>query len=156
MASVSLSKEPLARWRHAAVYSNHRMLVWGGDGGTVRIETSAVGCFDVLSASWADTRHLSQYLPDGLYSMAVACDEESAYSFGGRTKSERINDLYEVNLTSLVCRKLVPSAHSAPSPSARAGSAMLCSRRKLVNYGGYCDGDRVSDELHVFDLDNSK
>ena len=153
MASVSLSKEPLVRYKHAAVASNHRMLVWGGDGGVkVRIETSAVECFDVLSASWAETRQLSKCLPDGLYGMAIACDEERAYSFGGLTKSGHINDLYEVNLTSLVCRKLGPSAHSAPSPSGRAGSAMLCSRRKLVHYGGYCGGG-VSD---VFDLDNSK
>ena len=125
MASVSLSKEPLARSSHAAVASNHRMLVWGGDCGTVRIETSAVECFDVLSASWEETRHLSQYLPDGLNNMAVVCDEERAYSFGGWTKSGRINDLYEVNLKSLVCRKLVPSALSVPSPSARVGSNVM-------------------------------
>ena len=48
-------------------------------------------------------------LPDGLRYMAVACDEERAYTFGGETAGfERINDVYEVDLTSLVCSKIQP------------------------------------------------
>ena len=93
------------------------MAVWGGEGGRgVHIETSVVECFDVLSATWMEAR---QYLPDGLHSMAVACDEERAYTLGGETESGSINDVYEVDLTSLVCCKIELSTHSAPSPSAR-------------------------------------
>ena len=132
------------------------MAVWGGEGGSGVIETSVVECFDVLSATWMEARQLSQDLPDGLYNMAVACDEERAYTFGGRTKSGRINDVYEVDLTSLVCCKIEPSAHSAPSPSAREFSAIVISRRRLVNYGGETGGGRVSDELHLLDLDASE
>ena len=130
------------------------MAVWGGSGSD--IETSVVECFDVLSATWVEARQLSQYLPDGLRLMAVACDEERAYTFGGYTESGRINDVYEVDLTSLVCCKIEPCAHSAPSPSARDDSAIVISRRRLVNYGGYADGGRESDELHVLDLDASE
>ena len=133
------------------------MSVWGGQGGGVHIETSVVECFDVLSATWREARQLSQYLPDGLYRMAVACDEERAYTFGGTTGSGDINDVYEVDLTSLVCSKIELSAHSAPSPSARNDSAIVViSRRRLVNYGGDTDGGRVSDELNVLDLDASE
>ena len=75
------------------------MAVWGGDSGYgVHIETSVVECFDVLSATWVEARQLSQYLPDGLRLMAVACDEERAYTFGGSTESGRINDVYEVHV----------------------------------------------------------
>ena len=44
---------------------------------------TVVECFDVLSATWMEVRQLSQYLPDGLHGMAVACDEERAYTLGG-------------------------------------------------------------------------
>ena len=158
MASVpqSRGREPVARVYHAAFGYHRYMAVWGGDGGSeVHIETSVVECFDVLSATWMEARQLSQYLPDGLYGMAVACDEERAYTFGGKTRSGRINDVYEVHLTSLVCSKIEPSAHSAPSPSARQDSAIVISRRRLVNYGGFTSGG-VSDELHVLDVDASE
>ena len=142
MASVpqSRGREPVARAFHAAIGYHRCMAVWGGEGsGGVHIETSVVECFDVLSATWTEARQLSQYLPDGLCRMAVACDEERAYTLGGRTGSRRINDVYEVDLTSLVCSKIEPSAHSAPSPSARDDSAIVISRRRLVNYGGYTE-----------------
>ena len=156
MASVpqSRGREPVARVYHASVGSHRYMLTWGGQGGGgVHIETSVVECFDVLSATWMEARQLSQYLPDGLRRMAVACDEERAYTFGGTTESGRIN---EVDLTSLVCSKIEPSAHSAPSPSARNDSAIVISRRRLVNYGGNTVGGGESDELHVLDLDASE
>ena len=157
MASVpqSRGREPVARAGHAAIGYHRCMAVWGGEGSD--IETSVVECFDVLSATWMEARQLSQYLPDGLHGMAVACDEERAYRFGGRTRLASINDVYEVDLTSLVCSKIEPSAHSAPSPSAREDSAIVISRRRLVNYGGDTGGDgTASDELHVLDLDASE
>ena len=120
-APQSRGREPVARVWHAAIGHHRCMAVWGGEGGDgVHIETSVVECFDVLSATWVESRQLSQYLSDGLHSMAVACDEERAYTLGGYTESGRINDVYEVDLTSLVCSKIEPSAHSAPSPSARS------------------------------------
>ena len=152
----SRGREPVARAYHAAIGYHRHMAVWGGrGGGGVHIYTSVVECFDVLSATWMEARQLSQYLPDGLYRMAVACDEERAYTFGGTTGSGDINDVYEVDLTSLVCSKIEPSAHSAPSPSAREDSAIVISRRRLVNYGGDTSGG-VSDELHVLHLDASE
>ena len=159
MASVpqSRGREPVARVCHAAIGYHRYMAVWGGEGGGgVHIETSVVECFDVLSATWMEARQLSQYLPDGLRYMAVACDEERAYTFGGDTESGSINDVYEVDLTSLVCSKIEPYAHSAPSPSARSISAIVISRRRLVNYGGETGGGGASDELHVLNLDASE
>ena len=140
MASVpqSTGREPVTRAYHASIGYHRYMAVWGGSRGRgVHIETSVVECFDVLSATWMEARQLSQYLPDGLNSMAVACDEERAY-------------------TSLVCSKIEPCAHSAPSPSARDDSAIVISRRRLVNYGGNTSGGTASDELHLLDLDASE
>ena len=157
MASVSQpsGREPQARHCHAAVSWNRHMLVWGGGGGGH--ETSTVEIFDVISATWRDPRQLSgQSLPDGRHYMGIAAlDGDKAYSFGGWTGSTRINDLLEIELTSLQCRHLVPAEGSAPPPSARTGSGMVSYRRNLVTYGGYT-GDRHSDELHVFDLNKSE
>ena len=153
-------REPLARYFHAAVASSRHLLIWGGHGGglVLKIEASAVDCFDVLSATWAERRQLSLYIPGSLNSAPVACDEARlrAYTFGGRTGSGRINDLYEVDLMSLVCSSIQPSAHSAPPPDVRSDSAITISRRRLVNYGGDIGGGVASDELHVFYLDTSE
>ena len=158
MASVpqSRGREPRARYWHAAVSSNRHMLVWGGYGGIgVPIETATVEIFDVISATWRDPRQLSgQSLPDDLRGMAIIRDGDKTYSFGGLTRSTRIN---EIDLTSLQCRHLVPAAGagSAPPPRAREGSGMVYYKRKLVPYGGFT-GDGSSDELHVFDLNKSE
>ena len=155
-------REPVARNGHASVASHdhHHMLMWGGEGSSgvdyQDIETAVVESFDVLSATWVETQRLGQYLPDSLWRMAVACDEERAYTFGGETSLGRINDVYEVDLTSLVCSKIQLSAHSAPSPSARQYSAIVISGRRLVNYGGWTPGGIALDELHVLDLDASE
>ena len=157
MAS-SRGREPQARRGHAAVSSSRHMLVWGGRGGSgVMMKTSTVEIFDVISATWRDPRQLSgQSLPDGLHYMGIAVlDGDKAYSFGGRTPSTRINDILEIELTSLQCRYLVPAEGSAPPPSARTGSGMVCYRKSLVTYGGFT-GDGQSDELHVFDLNTSE
>ena len=156
MASVpqSRGREPQGRYWHAAVSSNRHMLVWGGG---VPIETATVEIFDVISATWRDPRQLSgQSLPDN--SAAIALDGDKTYSFGGRTESTTtyINELLEIDLTSLQCRHLVPAAGSAPPPRARYSSGMVCYRRNLVTYGGYTGGDGWLDELHVFDLNKSE
>ena len=159
MASVpqSRGREPQAREGHAAVSSSRQMLVWGGGGVSgVRIETSTVEIFDVISVTWRDPRQLSgQSLPDDLRGMAIIRDGDKAYSFGGWTESTRINELLEIELTSLQCRHLVPAEGSAPPPSARSSSGMVSYRRKLVTYGGFTGGE-WSDELHVFDLNTSE
>ena len=150
---ASYNREPNARCYHATIASNRQVLVWGGKSSGEQIKTSAVECFDVVSTTWQETRQLSLHLPDGLHHMAVAWNEEKAYSFGGVSKSGQTNDIYEVDKTSLVCKKIIPSAGSAPFPQSR--SAIICSGRRLINYGGFSDTG-FSDEIHVFDLDTSE
>ena len=154
--------QPPARAEHVAVASSNRMLVWGGNGGKKsRIMTSTVEIYDVLSGTWQETRQLrSSSLPENLNSMAVIWYEEKAYTFGGFIQNvhddlgQMINDVYEVDLSSLECKKLEP--YGAPSPTPRDSSAMVYCKRKLVNYGGRLDDDVESDELHVFDLNSSE
>ena len=156
---IVMDREPQARDKHVAVRWNRQMRIWGGRGGSGgsggHIDSNAVSCLDVLKGTWGvSTRSLSgESLPDGLACMAVAWDKEKAYMFAGLVTSKKfINDIYEVNLSSLVCRKLKPATRSAPPPSERNHSAMIYWKRKLINFGGFT-GPSSTNDLYVFDLD---
>ena len=146
--------EPSARHGHAGVGCGGNLFVWAGDGGRGSpVPSLVLERFNVVSTSWQEQRQLrGQSLPEGFNSMAVTSDGEKAYFFGGIDESyTRHNSLYCLDLSSLVCRMIVPSSES---PSPRDDSAMVHYRRKLVLYGGNTGG--VSDELFVFDLDTSE
>ena len=147
------------RAHHVAVNAGEKYaLVWGGDEGDgMQIDTSTVDTFDVLSASWQEPRQLrGTPLPDRFHKMAVAWDEKKTYLFGGKCDFDtRFNDVYEIDLKTLECKKLTLAEDSAPPPSPRSSCSMVCARRRLVIYGGFT-GMEQSDELHVFDLDTSE
>ena len=148
--------EPSARYGHAAVGCGGNLFVWAGDGRRGSpVPSSVLERFNVVSTSWQEQRQLrGQPLPGGLHRMAVTSDGEKAYFFGGTDESYTLhNSLYCLDLSSLVCREIVPSSES---PSPRDGSAMVHYRRKLVLYGGLTGGGSVLDELFVFDLDTSE
>ena len=150
--------EPSARYGHGAVGCGGNLFVWAGDGGRGSpVPSSVLERFNVVSSSWQEPRQLrGQSLPDGFNSMAVASDGEKAYFFGGTAESGELhNSLYCLDLSSRLCRKIVPTGASE-SPSPRYDSAMVHYRRKLVLYGGYTFGGSLTDELFVFDLDTSE
>ena len=159
-----LGKEPPARAYHgAAASANNRMCVWGGDGRNV--PTALMERFDVSSATWeAPPVELRdslgfQCLPDGLQRMAVASSPSGKmYTFGGQISDDiinvkYINDVYEIDLATTVCRRLVPAS---PLPSPRSGSAMVWFEGRLVVYGGWKGQNLFSEDLHVFDLGKSE
>ena len=152
--------EPQARFAHAAACVEGNMLIFSGCAGIRVIPSALVETYHVPSMTWQEQRQLSgQALPVNFRSMAVASDGERAYLFGGLTgqfgSGKYCNTLYEVNLTSLDCRELVPAPDSL-FPSARSDSHMVFSeQRKLVVYGGRTDAG-PTDELLVFDLDTSE
>ena len=157
--SLSVAREPRARYYHAAVGVGQTLHVWGGNNSGISVQTSTVDCLDVPSATWQEPRQLRGHpLPDRLHAMAVTTDGERAYSFGGRTGSALStysNAVYEVNMTSLECRELAP-ASASPAPSKKCGSGMVHYQHMLVVYGGWTSEGRPTDELHVFDLNTSE
>ena len=116
--------EPSARYGHGAVGCGGNLFVWAGRGGGSPVPSSVLERFNVVSTSWQEQRQLrGQSLPDGFNSMAVTSDGEKAYFFGGRDESYTLhNSLYCLDLSSLVCRMIVPSSEP---PSPRYDSAMV-------------------------------
>lgn len=149
------ARQPHPRNRHAAIGIGRKLHIWGGDGGAYKITTSTIHSFDLCSETWGKARQLDCSLPDALCSMAVATDGESAYFFGGATGSGTcFNTLYQINPSTLKCKKLVPGAPSC-TPTQKCGSGMVYFNGKLVVHGGHI-GHGWTDELHVFDLTTGK
>ena len=147
------SREPRPRKRHAAVGVGHNLYVWAGDSSSARTPSTTFETFDVGSETWGESQRLNGSLPDGLRNVAVATDGKSAYTFGGASNSyAHLNSVYQIDLSTLQCRELVPRAASC---APRKGSCMVYFNKKLVVHGGYTDRD-VTDELLVFDLRTSE
>lgn len=152
------SKEPQARYRHAAVCVGQKLYIWGGYGrAAAKIDTTAVERFDVLSGTWLQPDRLRGSLPDQLGGMAVATDGVTAYTFGGRTGSHSnytyYDTIHQIDLSTLECKELVPT-NPSQAPKQKYGNGMVYFNQKLVVHGGQTDKDRTA-ELRVFDLRTS-
>lgn len=155
------SMEPVPRYRHAAAGAGQKLYVWGGSGHTAKVETTTIESFDVPSETWQQPQRLHGSLPDGLRGMTVTSDGESAYSFGGSTEKdssknlEYYNTLYQINLSTLQSKELVPGA-SSNAPQKKSNSTIVYFDQKLVVHGGRSSGGDLTNELHVFDLKSSE
>ena len=152
------ARQPQPRAKHAAVGIGHKLFVWGGQGDSTKIQTTTLESFDVLSEAWDPSRELRYPLPDGLMSIAATTDGESAFFLGGAIPASKgftySNTLYQVNLSTLQCRELVPRTPSrAPDKACQFG--MVYCNHKLVVYGGYTGRER-GNKVYVFDLKTSE
>ena len=152
------ARQPQPRAKHAAVGIGHKLFVWGGDGGSAKIQTATIESFDVFSKAWDPPQQLLCSLPDDLRSIAATTDGESAFFFGGATQGSKgftySNTLYQVNLSTLQCRELVPRTPSR-APDKASGVGLVYSNHKLVVYGGYSGKER-GDKVYVFDMRTSE
>ena len=83
-----LTRQPLPRDSHAAAGIGSKLYMWGGDGGSSKIKSTALEIFVVTSVQWEQQKALRGYdMSDGLEGMAVTSDGETAYCCCGRTGS---------------------------------------------------------------------
>ena len=150
-----MSRQPEPWYDHAAVSIGSKLVVWGGRGDdSATISANTIESFDVSSETWKQPQQLQGSLPGGLSGMAVTSNGEYAYSFGGQIGSTRINTVYEINMSTLQCRELVP-ANPSHAPRKISGGCIVHFKDKLLIHGGFT-GHHRTDELHVFDLKNSE
>ena len=156
------TRQPLPRTRHAAVGIGSKLYVWGGYSGSSKIKSTAVEVFDVACAKWEQPQELDgSTMPDGLYSMAVASDGETAYCCCGQTGSypnapnaTYYNTVFEITPSQHLCNELQPTSHSH-MPEGTRGSRVVRFQDRLILYGGFT-GRRWTNKLHVFDLKKSE
>ena len=150
------TRQPLPRSWHAAVGIGSKLYVWGGDGGSSKIKTTALETFDVTSVQWEQPQLLNgSSMPDGLQAMAVTSDGETAYCCCGRAGSTRYNTVFEITPSHHLCKELQPTSPSDARPQGTSASRVVQFQDKLVLYGGYT-GQRSTNELHVFNLKKSE
>ena len=124
--------------------------------GVGRCRTDVVEIFNLSTFTYEQRRLTNTPTPEGLDSMAVTWDESHGYCFGGEDdQRKKLNSIYCLDFSTLECREILPAAASA-TPSPRADCRMIHFNRKLVVYGGRTGSSRVSSDLLLFDLENSK
>ena len=150
------ARQPLPRDRHAAVGIGRKLYVWGGYGGSSKIKTAALETFDVTSVQWEQSQLLNgSSLPDGLRDMAVTSDGKTAYCCCGQTGSTYYNTVFEITPSQHLCKELQPTSPSDARPQGTSGSGVVRFQDKLILFGG-STGQRLTNELHVFDLQKSE
>ena len=142
------SRQPQPRDRHAAVGFGQKLYIWEGDGGSSKIQNSAIDVFDLSSETWNESMKLRGSLPAGLQDVAVTTDGQCAYSFGGISDSF-LNAVYKVQLSTLQCIEL-PQKNCTHAPLKKCGSGVVYFNQKLVVYGGWT-GLETTDELNAID-----
>ena len=152
------TRQPLPRTNHAAVSIGSKLYVWGGTGGSSKIETTALETFDVTSVQWEQQEALHGCeMPDGLDDMAVTGDGETAYCCCGRAGAypyTYYNTVFEITPSQHLCKELQPASPSL-TPEKTSGSGVVRFQDKLTLFGGYT-GQRRTNELHVFDFEKSE
>ena len=148
------SRQPTPRRHHVAIGVGQKLYIWGGEGDLLRIQPTSVQTFNVLLGTWERPQQLHGSLPDSLYDVAYTSDGHIAYFFGGREGFLYNDTLYEIDLSTLNSRQLVP-ANPSCAPKITSGSRMVYYSQQLVLYGGSRGHDQ-HDGLHVFDLKTSE
>ena len=150
------TRQPPPRDSHAAVGIGSKLYVWGSNGGSSKIKTTALETFDVTSVQWEQPQLLNgSSMPNGLRGMAVTSDGETAYCCCGLAGSTRYNTVFEIIPSQHLCKELKPTSPSDARPQGTSGSGVVRFQDKLVLFGGYT-GQRWTNELHVFDLKKSE
>lgn len=109
-----------------------KLACWGGDGSSNQLQT-----FDPSTDTWTINPTLTGTCPaTGLQSTELAFNstDGNLYLFGGKVSGASNNNLYTINLGTLVCTQLSPSG----PPGARGDAAWVYASRenKFVLFGG--------------------
>ena len=157
MAARHTSYEPLPRSEHAAVAVDNKLYMWGGWAGSVEKSQKLlqkVEVFDISTELWE--QKLTHGTPSpGLWDTAYAVVGSCLFVFGGWDGVSRHNSLYKLNLRS--CQwEWVRVSNPSSGPQRKRGCRMVSySDNQLVVFAGFT-GSRMTDELHVFDLNKGE
>jgi hypothetical protein len=133
---LSLLNAPSARRFHSAVWTGHKLLIWGGEQHNAPLADGAA--YDLFNASWETLPAIRAPLARFKHS-AVWTGEEMVL-FGGTTGSADLSTGAAFNPFSQTWRPITSSGN----PQARSEGGMVWARSDLIVFGGVADGQPVA------------
>ena len=134
--------------------------LWGGSGDT---DPKAIFVFRQWERTWTRQPTEGAHPPTGLCNGGCAISGRFLYFYGGSVDSTRYDDLYELNTTTWVWRKVCKSGTGGPGK--KDGCRMIAYKNNLLVVGGHYGKVPVSsrqagasyedgrtNEAHLYDL----
>ncbi|PRP74847.1 hypothetical protein PROFUN_09547 [Planoprotostelium fungivorum] len=146
-------KPPLARYAHSATasISTGKLFIFGGCGESSVFNELIV--LDLVGMSWQGSIGVGGAVPSGRAYHTASIIGTKLYIFGGRAGNTYFNDLYTINMETLIWEKCVcTGSPSAPSP--RAYHVACIVGKNIVIFGGM-DGTRSFNDTWVLDTGES-
>jgi len=155
---------PQPRGGHSASLAGRQIFVFGGASGE---ETFGdLYKFDLIKSRWhrGDTSG-SRAIPCARTNHAAAADANGIiYIFGGYgSDGHFLNDLWALNIANKDGFNVLPGDQfsalwmkpilTGPIPRAREGHSLTLVDRKLVLFGGYTEGGRSVNDIHIYDTE---
>ncbi len=148
-----MSSEPSPRYDFFSVGRHTSVYLWGGrvDSGVPVDDLDYLHEFNFATATWI--RHqLQGRHPPGLYDGGCARIDDCMYFYGGRDEGGRsTGSLYQLNLTNWTWQEMSHPGASG-SPGVKNDGGMIGYKSSLLVHGGFGEGGRSTNDLHMFDL----
>eukprot|EP01116_Phalansterium_solitarium_P003899 TRINITY_DN14736_c0_g1_i1.p1 TRINITY_DN14736_c0_g1~~TRINITY_DN14736_c0_g1_i1.p1 ORF type:complete len:616 (+),score=156.43 TRINITY_DN14736_c0_g1_i1:213-2060(+) len=146
---------PAARYAHSAtlvtIGNSRKLYVFGGCGETSVFNELFV--LDLATFTWLAVTNVGGTVPPArAYHTANLVGSKHLYIFGGRAGNKYFNDLYVLNLETLIWDK--PHC-TGQLPSSRAYHTCVTVNSQLVMFGGM-DGSRCYNDVYVLETESQR
>ncbi len=110
--------------------------------------------FNLISNEFRQINNSSTPIISKRGSHSIICDREKKkiYIFGGKNETERMNDLYEYDITS---NKLLKVESLSNPPTKRCNHTAMIYKRSMIIFGGW-DGTRTLNDMYELSLSKLK
>jgi hypothetical protein len=143
---------PIKRWGHTAVtYQQSKMIVFGG-----RYHYKSLGTiymFDPTILEWLKIEPEINIAPCPRDSHSCLMFNDEMYIFGGNWQEKKLNDFWKFNFQEKKWTKI--NAQNGPGPIEGHVTCLVSGKLFMVQ-GGLDESNKVTSNLFLFDLINSK
>ena len=141
---------PSSRSRHTTCYQNDILYLFGG-GGSYKIFDD-LWCLDTKLWTWSKPK-TSGDQPSARWGHSMTLIENKIYIFGGggNQQNKMLNDLFEIDITTLIWKKVeLSTKYAIPSPRAAHTATSIAFKYLLLLFGG--DNTRFLGDLFIISM----